>query len=133
LLHILCLRTKLNVNAGQLGAKLAFYYEWAPCTTYPDSTTPNAEFYDYDPNTTNNTSEMGNDYYSTSRAVQKKIANYIQAMGTLGPVSTGLIAGEMGAPLVGTGMDGNPLTQALASAQQAYFTFASGAGVCPTP
>ena len=33
--HIVCLRTKLDLNAGVIGAKLAFYYTWAPCTTYP--------------------------------------------------------------------------------------------------
>ena len=62
----MCMRTKLNVNAGQIGAKLAFYSEWAPCTTYPNSTPPDPEFYDYNPQTTNNTSEMGNDYYSSN-------------------------------------------------------------------
>ena len=47
--HIVCMRTKLNVNAGQIGAKLAFYSDWAPCTTYPNSTPPDPEFYDYNP------------------------------------------------------------------------------------
>jgi hypothetical protein len=120
------MRTKQNVNTGQIGAKLAFYYEWAPCTTYPDATPPDAEFYDY----SDNTSETGNDYFDASQTVQNTITNYTQAMGTLGPVSTGLVGSELNAPLVGTGTDGNPLTQALASAQQAYFTYASGAGAC---
>jgi arylsulfatase A-like enzyme len=124
--HIVCMRTKQNVNTGQIGAKLAFYYEWAPCTTYPDATPPDAEFYDY----SDNTSETGNDYFDASQTVQNTITNYTQAMGTLGPVSTGLVGSELNAPLVGTGTDGNPLTQALASAQQAYFTYASGAGAC---
>jgi arylsulfatase A-like enzyme len=55
--HILCMRTKLNANAGQIGAKLAFYSDWAPCTTYPNSTPPDPEFYDYNPQTTGNTME----------------------------------------------------------------------------
>jgi hypothetical protein len=40
---------------------------------------------------------------------------------------------ELNPPLVGTGTDGNPLSQAQAAAQQAYFTFTSGAGSCPGP
>jgi hypothetical protein len=78
------MRTKLNVSAGQIGAKLAFYSEWAPCTTYPDSTPPDPEFYDYNPQTTNNTSEMGNDYYSGNPTTQNTIANYTQVMGSSG-------------------------------------------------
>ena len=61
------MRTKLNVNAGQIGAKLAFYSQWAPCTTYPNSTPPDPEFYDYNPATTGNTMEIGNDYFSSNQ------------------------------------------------------------------
>ena len=50
--HIVCLRTKQDVSAGVIGAKLAFYSTWAPCTTYPNSTPPDPEFYDYNPQTT---------------------------------------------------------------------------------
>jgi hypothetical protein len=127
--HIICMRTKQNVTAGQIGAKLVFYYEWAPCTTYPDSTPPDPEFYDYNPATSANTSELGNDYYSGNATTQATIANYTQALGTLGPVSTGLVGSELNAPLVGTGTTGYPLTQALATAQQAYYNYVNP-GVC---
>jgi len=129
-IHLVCMRTKLNVNAGQIGAKLAFYSEWAPCTTHPDSTPPDPEFYDYNPQTTNNTSELGNDYFSTNPTTQNTIAQYTQVMGDLGATPVGLAATELNPPLVGTGTDSNPLSQAQAAAQQAYFTYASGAGTC---
>jgi hypothetical protein len=127
------MRTKLDLNARAIGAKLAFYSEWAPCTTYPDSTPPDPEFYDYNPQTTNNTSEMGNDYYSNNATTQNTIAQYTQAMGSLAPSSTGLIVSELNRPLIGTGTDGNPLSQAQAAAQQAYFNYVSGSGSCPEP
>jgi hypothetical protein len=41
-----------------------------------------------------------------------------------------LIGAELAAPLIGTGTDGNPLSQALASAQSAYSNFIYGAGNC---
>jgi arylsulfatase A-like enzyme len=128
--HIVCLRTKHDRNSGTSGAKLAFYWEWAKCTTYPDSTQPESEFYDYDPNTTNNTSEMGNDINSQNAAVQSKIESYTQVLGNWGPPATGLIGSELNAPLIGTGTDGKPLGQALATAQQRYFDYAYGTGVC---
>ena len=58
--HIVGLRTKLDLSAGQIGGKLAFYWEWGMCSTLPDATPPDPEFYDYDPQTTDNTSELGN-------------------------------------------------------------------------
>ena len=124
------MRTKLDLNAGVIGAKLAFYYSWAPCTTYPNSTPPDPEFYDYNPQTTNNTSEMGNDYYSSNPTTQNTIAQYTQLLGSLTPPATGLAGSELNRPLIGTGTDGNPLSQAQAAAQQAYFTYISGAGSC---
>lgn len=121
--HIVCLRTKQGVNAGQAGAKLAFYWEWAPCTTYPNLTPPDPEFYDYDPQTSNNTSELGNDYFSTNASVQTTIAQYALAMGNPAPPATGLIASELDPPLIGMGTDGNPLSQAQAAAQQAFYQY----------
>jgi arylsulfatase A-like enzyme len=121
--HVVCMRTKLNVNAGQIGAKLAFYSQWAPCTTYPNSTPPDPEFYDYNPATTGNTMETGNDYFSSNATTQNTIAQYTQAMGSLVPPSTGLIASELNRPLIGTGNDGNPLSQAQAVAQLAYVNY----------
>jgi arylsulfatase A-like enzyme len=133
--HIVGLRTKLDPNAGAVGAKLAYYWEWGHCSLVPDATTPDPEFYDYNPQTTNNTSEMGNDYYSSNAAVQTKIAQYTQVLGSWGPPASGLIGAELAAPLVGTGTDGNPLSQALASAQSAYLNFIDGSGTglpaCP--
>lgn len=132
--HIVCMRTKLDLSAGAIGAKLAIYSEWAPCTTYPNGTPQDLEFYDYNPQTTNNTSEMGNDYYCVNATTQNTIAQYTQALGSLTPPSTGMIGSELNRPLVGTGTDGNPLSQAQAAAQQAYITYMNsldGAGSCP--
>jgi hypothetical protein len=131
--HIVCMRTKLNVSAGQIGAKLAFYSQWAPCTTYPNSTPPDPEFYDYNPQTTNNTKEMGNDYFSANSTTQNTIAQYTAAMGSLGPPSTGLIGSELNPPLTGNGTNGQPLSQAQAAAQLAYVNYVNavnGAGYC---
>jgi hypothetical protein len=130
--HIVCLRTKQDLNAGQIGAKLAFYWEWAPCTTYPNSTPPDPEFYDYNPQTTNNTSELGNDYFSAIASVQKTIALYAQVIGTMVPPATGLIGSELNPPLIGKGTDGNPLSQAQAAAQEAYFHYLNGSR-CTSP
>lgn len=129
--HIVCLRTKQDLNAGAIGAKLAFYSNWDPCSVYPNATPPDPEFYDYNPQTANNTSEMGNDYYSTDPTTQNTIAQYQQVLGSWGPPGSGVIATELNAPLIGTGTDGNPLSQAQAAARQAYFNSVSGAGVCP--
>jgi hypothetical protein len=131
--HIVCLRTKLDVAAGVIGAKLGIYSNWAPCTTYPNSSTQDFEFYDYNPQTTNNTSEMGNDYYSANPITQNTIAQYLQVLGGWGPPGSGIIGSELNAPLVGTGTDGNPLTQAQAAAQEAFFNSGNGAGTCPGP
>ncbi len=124
--HIVCLRTKLNVSAGQIGAKLAFYSNWNACSVVPNSSAPNPEFYDYNPNTTNNTSELGNDYFSGNPITQNTIAQYAQVLGGWGPPGSGLIGSELNAPLIGTGTDGNPLSQAQAAAQQAYFSYING-------
>ncbi len=131
--HIVCMRTKLDVSNGIIGAKLAFYTNWAACTTYPNSTPPQPEFYDYNPQTTDNTSELGNDYYSSNPTTQNTIAEYTQVMGSFIPPATGIMATELNPPLVGTGTDGNPLSQALAAAQEAFYEYASGNGVCPGP
>jgi len=130
LAHIVCLRTKLDVNAGQIGAKLAFYSEWARCTAYPNSTKPDPEFYDYNPETSNNTGELANDYYSQNQTTQNTIAQYIQALGSWGPPGTGSIGTELNAPLIGKGRNGNALSHVLTEAQQAYFNFAYGKGRC---
>jgi arylsulfatase A-like enzyme len=131
--HIVGLRTKLDLAAGQIGGKLAFYWEWGQCSTLPDGTPPDPEFYDYNPQTTGNTSELGNDYYSDNTAVETKIAQYAQALGSWGTPAAGLIGSELAAPLVGTGTDGKPLSQALATAQLAYLEYICGAGACGSP
>ena len=125
--HIVCLRTKVDANASAPGAKLAFYSDWNSCTTYPNANAPDCEFYDY----TNNTSEMGNDYYSSNSSTQNRIAQYRQVMGIFGPQSTGLMATELNRPLVGTGLDGAPLSQSQAAAKQAYYTY-TGSNSCGT-
>jgi hypothetical protein len=111
--HIVCLRTK--TGGGSPGAKLGVYSAWAPCTTIPDSTAQDFEFYDYATNPT----ELGNEYSAKSAKVQE----YVDTLGTWGPPATGLIATELAKPLTGTGTDGNPLTQALAAAQSTYFEY----------
>ncbi|HTT63607.1 MAG TPA: sulfatase-like hydrolase/transferase [Bryobacteraceae bacterium] len=128
--HITCLRTKHDPNAGAIGAKLAFYRNWTPCTTYPDASPPQPEFYDYNPQTANNTAETGNDYYSNNATTQNTIEQYQQILGNWGAPGTpgtGIIANELNAPLIGTGTDGNPLTQAQAIAQQNYINYVNGA------
>lgn len=130
--HITCLRTKLDLNAGAIGAKLAFYSNWASCTTYPDSTPPDPEFYDYNPQTTDNASEMGNDYFSNNATTQNTIEQHQQALGSWGPPGTGIIGSELNAPLIGKGTDGNPLSQAQATSQQTYFTYVGSSGCTST-
>ncbi len=129
--HIVGMRTKLDPAHNAIGGKLAYYWAWGQCSVLPNAVPPDGEFYDYDPNTTNNTAEMGNDFYSLLPAVQTKIAQYTGVLGNWGPPSTGLIATELAAPLVGTGTDGQPLTQALAQAQADYLGYISQ-GVCST-
>jgi hypothetical protein len=124
--HIVCLRTKHDPSAGQIGAKLAFYWEWGQCTTYPNSTTPDPEFYNY----ANNTSEVGNDYYTKNPVTQTTIAQYTQVLGSWGPPATGLIGTELNVPLVGKGTTGILLSQAQITAQQNYYNFAFGKGKC---
>jgi arylsulfatase A-like enzyme len=126
--HVVCLRTKLDVSNGVIGAKLAFYSDWGPSTTYPNATPPDLEFYDYNPQTTNNTSETGNDYYSANPTTQNTIAVYTQMMGSLIPPATGLIGRELNPPLVGTGQDGLPLSHAQAVAKEVYFVSVNGSG-----
>lgn len=118
--HIVCLRTKYNAASPSPGAKLAVYSHWPPNATCWDTTTPQEfEFYDY----TKNQSELGNDYGGSTVA-----PGYLSALGTWGPPptgmnGTGLIGSELNPPLVGTGTDGKPLSQAQATAQQAYLKF----------
>ena len=129
--HLVCLRTKADPgNATQPGAKLAIYSKWAFCTVIPDDTPPDYEFYDYNPLTAKNYRETGNDYLSTDQATQDTIAEYLQELGTWGPPATGLIGSELNAPLIGTGTDGLPLSQAQAAARQKYFDAISGPGAC---
>lgn len=129
--HIVGLRTKANPsNTAQPGAKLGVYSEWGSCSVIPDATPQEFEFYDYNPDTSNNWKELGNDYFSTNQTTKNTIADYTSALGTWGPPATGLIASELDPPLVGTGTDGNPLSEAQATARQDYFNYIDGPGVC---
>ena len=110
--HVVGLRTKSGATPG---GKLGVYSHWSSCTTIPDQTPQDFEFYDY----TNNTNEMGNDYSSSNSTAQ----SYLSALGSYGPPATGLIATELAKSLTGTGTDGKPLSQAQAVAQQAYFQY----------
>jgi len=130
--HIVCLRTKANAsNTAQPGAKLAIYSEWASCSTIPDGTPPDYEFYDYNPATTNNTAEMGNDYYPSTtqtptqvQITQTTINQYLNALGSWEP-AMGLIGSELNAPLIGNG-----LSPAQEAAQQSYFNYVFGVNAC---
>ena len=128
--HVVCMRTKQDAAAGQIGGKLCYYYNWSKCTTYPNTLTPQGEFYDYNPAGANNTHELGNDF--TNPASQVTIANYTQVLGTWGPPGTGLVGSELNRPLTGNGTNGAPLSQALATAQQTFYNFAFGNGTCKT-
>jgi len=142
--HVVCLRTKSNSTASP-GGKLVVYSHWAPNTTCWDTVTPQEfEFYDYNPATTNNRSELGNDYMALKSATaptppigppnaanpttQSTILSYLAALGSWGPApwgfnGSGLIASELDRPLAGTGNDGNPLSAAQAAAQQAFVQY----------
>jgi arylsulfatase A-like enzyme len=130
-LHIVCLRTKLDLNAGAIGAKLAYYWAWDPCTNYPNATPPDGEFYDYNPSTTNNTAEMGNDFTSNNATTQQTIQQYTQALGVFRPQPSGLIASELNPPLVGVDVDHNPLSQVQQNAYLTYYNYVYGNGYCP--
>ncbi|MGO4879243.1 MAG: sulfatase-like hydrolase/transferase [Bryobacteraceae bacterium] len=120
--HVVCLRTKNT--AAKPGAKFAVYSDWDPCTVVPDvSYGQDFEFYDYNPATGGNVSELGNDYYSTNTTTQQTLAKYVKALGVWTPVATGLISSELNAPLVGIGTDGNPLSEAQEAAQLNYYEF----------
>ncbi len=110
--HIVGLRTKTEAARG---GKLAVYSHWASCTTIPDNTPQDFEFYNY----TSNTSEFGNDYSAGDSTVQ----NYLNVLGGWGPPATGLIATELAKPLIGTGTNLAPLSQTQEAAQLAYFNF----------
>jgi hypothetical protein len=101
---------------------------WASTVDYPNATPPDPEFYDYNPATTNNSSELGNDYFSKIASVQKTIEQYAATMGAMTPPPTGLIGSELARPLIGIGNDGKPLADALAAAQQAYYGFLGNHG-----
>jgi len=139
--HVVCLRTKAN-STNSPGGKLGVYSHWAPSTTCWDTVTPQEfEFYDYNPATTNNRYELGNDYTVVKSATmptpptgppnaanpttQATIQSYVSALGAWGPApwglnGSGLIGSELDRPLVGIGNDGNPLTAAQAAAQQEF-------------
>ena len=130
--HITCMRTKLDLNAGAVGAKLACYANWASCSVYPDNSAPQMEFYDYNPATSNNTAETGNDFNSPNGTTLNTLAQYQRVFGTWGPpgTGTGIIGSELNAPLIGVGTDGNPLNQAQAVAQQAYLNWLGSNSGC---
>ena len=129
--HIVGFRTKADpLNTSQPGGKLGIYSEWGNCSFVPDSTPPDYEFYDYNPATTNNWQELGNDYFSSNPATHAAIGDYLAELGSWGPPQSGLISSELNPPLTGTGTDGNPLSDAQAAAQQNYLNYVYGTGAC---
>lgn len=129
--HVLGFRTKANpLNTEQPGAKLGIYSEWGTCSIVPDSTPPDFEFYDYNPASTNNWMETGNDFFSDNPITVGTIPQYLVELGSWGPPQTGLIGSELNPPLIGTGTDGIPLSETQAIARQAYFNYIYGTGFC---
>ena len=124
--HIVCLRTKDDPTSGIVGGKLAYYYKWGECTTYSDGSAPDAEFYDYNPSTSNNVAETGNDFTSNNSITQTAIEQYTTALGGFGTSSSGIAGNELDAPLVGKGNDGQPLSHAQTVARASYLQFVSG-------
>jgi len=128
--HLACLRGKTGSSQP---AKMAIYFEWAKCTTYPDGLAQDYEFYDYSA-PANNTAEMGNDYSSKSPSPMQTA--YMNAMGNWGGWSSptpgsGLIASELNAPLTGLSFGGTALSAAQAGGQRAYLNFTFGSSGCP--
>jgi hypothetical protein len=109
---------------------VGIYSEWGSCSVIPDSTPQEFEFYDYNPKTSDNWKELDNDYFSANQTTKTTISDYLSGLGNWGPPATGLIASELDPPLVGTGTDGNPLSEAQATARQNYFSYIYGSGVC---
>ena len=131
--HVLGIRTKNDPANGVAGAKLVYYSEWPNCSYAPDpASTPDMEFYDYNPQAANNTSEMNNDYYSNNALTQQSLQQLTQALGNIGATPTGIAANELMAPLVGKASDGTLLSQSRKASLQSYENFTSDAGTCPT-
>jgi len=125
--HLVALRTKYSpYSVHYPGGKLGLYSAWAKGTLVPGGSLPDPEFYDYNPATSNNTAEMGNDYYSNDPKTKNAISKYLAALGGWTPFPTGLIGEELYRPLFGTGTDGNPLWQAQATAQLNYIRYLWG-------
>jgi len=125
--HLVALRTKYNPgNKSRPGAKLGVYSAWSNGTVLPGSTTPDFEFYDYNPATSHNTAEMGNDFYSTDATTLATLKQYLQALGAWIPFPIGLIGMELNRQLCGLGTDGTPLTLVQAAAQANYITYLWG-------
>ena len=112
--HIIGLR--LKTSTAQAGAKYAAYSRWAPCTTLPDGTGIDEEFYDYG-NTLLNKFELGNDISTTAAASVALLNRIRQAL------NSSLIPNELNRPLVGPG-----LQTALTNAQARYLAYL---GQCP--
>lgn len=136
--HIVCLRTKSQNTCGQTsgftGGKIAFYSTWAQCSTAPDGTAGDYEweFYDYQyggSSGVGNIAELDNDYY----VAPTNFGNFQAALGVSFTGGACALVDELNAPLQGNGTDGNPLTDAQCTAQQAYFTYRgwTGCGSCP--
>jgi arylsulfatase A-like enzyme len=123
--HIRAFRTKTkSSNPTFPGAKLATYSQWGECAVSPiPGAVQQTEYYSYDPATTNNWLEMGNDY--TAASEQNRIDDYLQATGLLGSQTSGLVT-DLTAPLIGTGTDGTPLSSAQAIALQNYLNYTYG-------
>jgi arylsulfatase A-like enzyme len=128
--HIRAFRTKTNSgNPAYPGAKLVTYSQWGECSVSPiPGGVQQVEYYSYDPVTTNNWLELGNDYSVPSE--QTRIDEYQQATGLLGSQTSGLVC-ELTAPLVGVGTDGNLLSSAQAIALQNYLNYTYG--TCSAP
>ncbi len=82
--HAVGIRTVLNSDGVTPGAKLGVYSEWGSCSTLPDSTAPQYEFYDYAGNWgTANPAETGNDGLTSSGALTTGAQAYSAALNSL--------------------------------------------------
>ena len=130
--HVACIRTKTTsgVNNGFNGFKYAVYSSWSSCTTVPNSTTPNYEYYDYQDGFYNR-QELGNNYYNnTNQNSLQTLSDLETQFGSWNSSSpytggTGIIGNELNAPLTGLGTDQSTKLNCvlLEDAQPAYFTY----------
>jgi hypothetical protein len=132
--HVACIRTKTtnpsSTSYGNNGFKYAVYSTWGSCTTVPNATTPNYEYYDYQ-DSFDNRAELGNNYYGNTDPDSMQTLLSLQtkfgAWNTSSPYTggTGIIGNELNVALTGLGTDGSTELNCvlLEDARPAYFSY----------